>query len=127
MEDKHCKVCGRLIEWRKSWADDWDEIAYCSAGCRKRKLKPIDRKIEALMMQMLEKRGRGKTICPSEVVRQNWPDDEARWRSEMETARMAARRLVVAGEAEICQKGRAVDPSTANGPIRVRRRDNGAC
>ncbi|MEC8496321.1 MAG: DUF3253 domain-containing protein, partial [Planctomycetota bacterium] len=30
--------------------------------------------------------------------------------------------LVAAGEVEITQKGRVVDPSTAKGPIRVRRR-----
>ena len=39
----------------------------------------------------------------------------------MEPARRAARRLVARGEAEITQGGRPVDPSTAKGPIRVRR------
>lgn len=39
----------------------------------------------------------------------------------MEQARMAARRLVAAGRAEVTQAGRVVDPSTAKGPIRVRR------
>jgi len=38
----------------------------------------------------------------------------------MEPVRMAARRLVARGEAEITQKGSVVDPSTAKGPIRVR-------
>ncbi len=46
------------------------------------------------------------------------PDD---WRPLMERARVAARRLVAAGEVEITQKGQVVDPSTAKGPIRVRR------
>jgi hypothetical protein len=40
----------------------------------------------------------------------------------MEQARQAARRLVAAGVAVITQGGRVVDPSTAKGPIRVRRR-----
>jgi hypothetical protein len=39
----------------------------------------------------------------------------------MEPARRAARRLVAAGEVEIVQGGRVVDPSTAKGPIRIRR------
>jgi hypothetical protein len=39
----------------------------------------------------------------------------------MEPARRAARRLVDAGRVEITQKGRVVDPSTAQGPIRLRR------
>ena len=39
----------------------------------------------------------------------------------MEPARRAARRLVASGEVEITQAGRVVDPSTAKGPIRIRR------
>jgi hypothetical protein len=40
----------------------------------------------------------------------------------MDDARSAARRLVAAGAVEITQGGRVVDPSTAKGPIRIRRR-----
>jgi hypothetical protein len=40
----------------------------------------------------------------------------------MERARSAARRLVERGLADITQRGRAIDPSTARGPIRVRLR-----
>jgi len=40
----------------------------------------------------------------------------------MEPARAAARRLVAAGDVEIVQGGRVVDPSTAKGAIRIRRR-----
>jgi hypothetical protein len=39
----------------------------------------------------------------------------------MEPARMAARRLVDRGEVEVLQRGRVVDPSTAKGPVRIRR------
>jgi hypothetical protein len=56
-----------------------------------------------------EARGTGKRIC-----------EEAAWRSLMEPARMAARRLVDRGEVEIVQHGRVVDPSTAKGPLRIR-------
>lgn len=45
------------------------------------------------------------------------------WRELMEPARSAARRLVAAGEVEITQRGRVVDPSTAAGPIRIRATD----
>ncbi len=43
----------------------------------------------------------------------------------MEPARQAARRLVAAGEIEITQGGHVVDPSTAKGPIRLRRVQTG--
>ena len=39
----------------------------------------------------------------------------------MEPARAAARRLVAGGQVEITQGGQVRDPSTARGPIRVRR------
>ncbi|CAN5137476.1 hypothetical protein BH11ACT3_BH11ACT3_08460 [soil metagenome] len=39
----------------------------------------------------------------------------------MEPARRAARRLVASGDVVITQRGIVVDPSTARGPIRIRR------
>jgi hypothetical protein len=43
------------------------------------------------------------------------------WRELMEPARRAARRLVATGSVQITQQGRVMDPSTARGPIRIRR------
>ena len=34
---KICAHCGREMEWRKSWAKNWDEVKYCSDRCRKEK------------------------------------------------------------------------------------------
>lgn len=65
---------------------------------------------------MLAARGLSASICPSEVARALADD----WEPLMEPVRMAARRMVARGEAEITQKGSVVDPSTAKGPIRVR-------
>ena len=59
-------------------------------------------------------------MCPSEVARAEGGED---WRERMEPVREAARRLVAWGEVEILQGGRVVDPSTARGPIRLRRRE----
>jgi hypothetical protein len=44
------------------------------------------------------------------------------WRDLMEPTRAAARRLATAGEVTIVQRGQVVDPSTAKGAIRIRRR-----
>jgi hypothetical protein len=114
---KHCASCGRAIEWRRKWARDWDEVRFCSDACRRRKVRPVDRELEAAIIELLGRRAAGATICPSEVAKAVGGDD---WRDLMEPARAAARRLVVAGEVEITQRGRVVDPSTAKGPIRVR-------
>ncbi len=82
----------------------------------------MDEALEQAILSLLARRGRGRTICPSEAARLVHDGEGDGWRELMEPARRAARRLVAAGEAEITQGGRVVDPSTARGPIRVRRR-----
>lgn len=119
---KVCASCGRTITWRKAWERSWDQVRYCSAACRKRRVRPVDRELEAAILALLDARAAGASICPSEAARRvaaqrGAPDS---WRSLMEPARRAARRLVAGGAVTITQKGRPVDPSTAKGPIRIR-------
>ena len=114
--EKTCAVCGRRIEWRKKWERDWDEVRYCSNACRRRRLSALDRDLEKAILDLVS--SRNGTICPSEAARAVSPDQ---WRDMMEESRMAARRLVASGHVEITQNGRVVDPSTAKGPIRIRR------
>jgi hypothetical protein len=129
---KPCAACGRTITWRKTWARDWDDVRYCSAACRRRRIRPVDGQLEAAIRSLLAERAAGATICPSDAARrvagdvppprgQDERGDDDAWRPLMEPARRAARRLVAAGEVEITQRGRVVDPSTARGPIRIRR------
>ncbi|MEV7173568.1 DUF3253 domain-containing protein [Streptomyces sp. NPDC093224] len=90
-----------------------------------------DRRLERAILELLEQRGPAATICPSEAARAvhaaaaggggDGRDGGDGWRGLMEPARDAARRLVAAGEVEITQGGRVVDPSRARGPIRIRR------
>jgi hypothetical protein len=116
MEEKSCVCCGRRIEWRRKWKDCWDEIRFCSKACRRRGRG--DPRLEASLLEMLDRRAAGASICPSEVARGCFGDE---WREHMEEVRRAARRLVAAGEVEITQKGQVVDPSRAKGPIRIRK------
>ncbi|GAA4119612.1 hypothetical protein GCM10022415_19880 [Knoellia locipacati] len=128
-EPKTCAACGRRIEWRKKWERDWDQVRYCSAACRRRGVGAVDRALEGSILDLLGNRAAGATICPSEAARAVAASDDGsgagpgaqEWRALMEPARRAARRLVDAGEVEIVQGGKVVDPSTAKGPIRVRR------
>lgn len=117
-EDKVCAACGRRITWRRKWAKDWDQVRYCGASCRSRGVRDVDRRLEEAIGALLDARARTSTICPSDAARRVDPDG---WRELMEPARMAARRLVEAGSVQIVQAGRVVDPSTARGPIRIRR------
>jgi len=115
---KPCAGCGRTITWRRKWERDWDEVRWCSDACRRRGTTQADRALEQTVLDLLAARAAGATICPSEAARAVGGDS---WREQMEPARAAARRLVARGEVEITQGGRVVDPSTAKGPIRVRR------
>lgn len=78
----------------------------------------MDRKLEEAILDLLQRRPASATICPSEAARALEPEE---WRGLMERTRAAARRLVDAGRVSILQRGRVVDPSTAKGPIRIRR------
>ncbi|MEU6124768.1 DUF3253 domain-containing protein [Streptomyces sp. NPDC047123] len=81
----------------------------------------MDRRLEQAILELLERRDPGSSICPSDAARAVYDGDDDGWRALMEPARRAARRLVAAGEVEITQGGRAVDPAEARGPIRIRR------
>lgn len=126
-QPKTCASCGRRIEWRKKWERNWDDVKYCSKKCRGRRVTQQDLQLEAAILQLLDQRSLRATICPSEAARlvasteRGAEGDKELWRELMEPARAAARRLVAAGTVAVTQKGQVVDPSTARGPIRIRR------
>ena len=104
------------MEWRKSWARNWDQVRYCSDACRRRRVSATDAALEQAILDLLD--ARSGTICPSEAAR---AVDAEGWRDLMEPARQAARRLAARDDVEITQGGRVVDPLMAKGPIRIRR------
>ncbi len=110
---KICEGCGREIEPRKKWEKNWDQIKYCSERCRRSKGQ---KGFETEILDLLQKRGRDKTICPSEVL----PLDQKKDKLIMEQVRISARKLVAQGLIVIQQNGQNVDPSTAKGPIRLK-------
>lgn len=73
------------------------------------------RRIAATIRALLRHRA-GKTICPSDVARTLGADT---WRELMPVVRHVAADLVDQGHVVVQQKGEAVDPSTAKGPIRL--------
>lgn len=85
----------------------------------------VDRALEEQILDLLTRRAAGATICISEAARgvhaARGADDEG-WRELMEPARRAAARLVASGDVVVTQGGEVVDPATARGPIRVRRK-----
>jgi len=82
-----------------------------------------DRALADAIVDLLDHRAAGKTICPSEAARRVDPES---WRELMPDARAAAARLVDDGTVEMTQRGTVVDPATARGPVRLRRAGGGA-
>ena len=76
---------------------------------------------EEAILTLLDRRDPGKTICPSEAARALGGDDG--FREHMDEVRQAAASLRERGVIEVTQRGRAVDPATARGPIRLGLRD----
>jgi hypothetical protein len=112
-DNKICCSCGRTIEYRKKWERNWPEIKYCSDECRNNKNKYDYRNA---ILALLDERGPLKTICPSEVLSPELKQDH----TMMEHVRRSARLLAAENKIEITQKGKAVDPTTFKGPIRLK-------
>ena len=75
-----------------------------------------DQAIEATLLRLVDARGAGKSICPSEAARALAPD----WQTLMGAVRRVAVRLALAGRIEILRKGKPVDPVDVRGVIRLR-------
>ena len=76
-------------------------------------------RLRTVILELLERRGADKTICPSDAARALAGDD---FRPLMPAARAAAAELVATGEIEVTQRGEVIDIAQARGPIRLRRR-----
>ena len=69
------------------------------------------------ILSMALHRGPNKTICPSDVAREMFPDD---WRKHMGEIRNEAIVLHKDGSILITQKGIPVNTDHIKGPIRIR-------
>jgi len=119
-EDKTCRSCGRRITWRKKWERDWDAVTWCSTACRRRGLTSADLELEERLSRLVRAGSRGLTDVEALAAVQTAGGPAVT--PELEDVRRAARRLVAAGDVELLQRGRVVDPSTAAGPVLIRRR-----
>lgn len=106
------------MRWRAAWADVWNEVRYCSAACRSRKVTPQDRALEGAILDLLAQSAPKAAVDPSDAGRAVGGDAG---RALREPARRAARRLAAAGLVHVVQNGRVVDAATVRGPFLVRR------
>ena len=69
-----------------------------------------------VILDLLNKRGPGKTICPSEIL----PLELKKDKDVMEKVRESDKLLVLENKIEITQSGKVIDPNSIKGPIRLR-------
>jgi hypothetical protein len=80
----------------------------------------MPRDLDNTIVELLEQRREGATICPSDAAKAAAGDGD--WRPLMDPARDAARRLADQGRIDVTQRGEVVDLDEARGPIRLRLR-----
>jgi hypothetical protein len=81
-------------------------------------MEPTRAHAEAAILNLLARRGPGKTICPSDAARVLGGDEG--FRPLMPLVREAARALVAARRIEVTRSGQPVDLEAARGAIRLR-------
>ena len=118
-----CQACVR--QYRGLSGSEWSRglCGHLTIARRISRIKTNDDAIEEVILELLNQRGQGRTICPSEAARALAGSNErAAWEPLMEGVRAAAERLVADEQIAITQRGRIVDPNDAKGPIRLRKR-----
>ncbi|GHC93605.1 DUF3253 domain-containing protein [Streptomyces violaceochromogenes] len=81
----------------------------------------LTRRLEQVIMNLLEQRPATSSICPSDAAREAYEGDDEGWRALMQPARRAAWNLTAAGKTEVTRSGRPITETEARGPIRIRR------
>lgn len=76
-------------------------------------------RIRSTIDALLDERGEGRTICPSEAARELGDDDG--FRPLMDEVREVAYAMADDGRIEVTQSGEVVDGRQVRGPIRLRR------
>jgi len=75
-----------------------------------------DDTVDTAILSLVEARGVGKSICPTEAARIL---DPGNWRSRLNAVKQGAIRLAHAGKVDILRKGKPVDPANFKGVYRI--------
>jgi len=78
-----------------------------------------DETVENAILSLVERRGAGKSICPTDAARAL---DAENWRARLNAVRNGAIRLALAGKVDILRKGKPVDPTDFKGVYRIARK-----
>ena len=76
--NKPCIVCGREIQCRKKWKENWQQVKYCSQACRKSGLRDTDINLEKIIMDLLHSGKTGGSIFASQAAKELVAGDDER-------------------------------------------------
>lgn len=76
----------------------------------------LEDRLQVHILRLVNERGVGKTICPSDAARAERGDE---WRTLMKPIRAVAINLAKSGQITIYRKGKPVDPESFKGVIRL--------
>ena len=78
--------------------------------------------LEQIILELLEKRGAGKSICPSEAARHiaELAGHPEGWRAWLNRTRATGILMAKRGTVVMLQGGERINPDTARGAIRLR-------
>jgi hypothetical protein len=82
-------------------------------------MKVAPERIEETILALVEERGPGKTICPSEAARAIAGTKPDEWSRLMGPVRQVAVRMMKQGRIVIRRKGKTVDPDDFRGVYRI--------
>lgn len=113
-----CRACGRPIERLGRGAEP---PAWCSRACRARRIRPVDRALERLILDAVHTAPANRPLTSSTAVdhvRESGLalDDSL---TPVEHARRAARRLANRGRIQLRRSGRPIDAPTAGGTFEL--------
>jgi len=118
---KVCLHCGRSFSWRKKWEQCWDEVKFCSAGCRKAAVSKLAVQAEQVILELLHADTQSTPLNPDTVAHHLEPDQTSRrWQQVVREVMHAARRLSRQNQIQITRKGKPVAPDEVRGVVRLR-------
>jgi hypothetical protein len=79
-------------------------------------------RVRASVIELLNMRGPGRSICPSEAARMLAMRIGVHWQDLMRLVRTVAARMADSGEIEVLQHDAVVDIADVRGPVRLRMR-----
>lgn len=108
MDHKTCKACGRDFQWRKKWANNWEDVKFCSKACSNMNLESLEI-LKALLLNTIRSSNDGITL------------DQIKVNYDKKLIHSALRLLEIEGKVELFKANKKIKAQNLNGNIRIKK------